>query len=338
MGNLIRTGLLPDLRPTLTRLGADPDRVIAAAGLDPELLEKPDTFIPYRKYRALLVEAVAATGCERFGLELAANLGAQSLGVVGFALQQAETVGDAYRTLANFLHLHEQHGRVVVDDLGRYTRVRYVIDDLHLPGAAQGVDVAAAIGHNILVALLGKDVAPVRVEIPYPRPADLSPYRFLNCQSLVFNAADYGFVMETRRMDSPIPNRDPRMGEMLAQYMQELDARSSPSKTDKVERMVTDLLSTGDCTLERVAEFFGVTSRTLQNWLQQEGTSFHTIIENVRRELATQYLNTEGMRLTNIALLLGYTDSSSFTRSFRRWYGQSPSQWRKGHATALAGS
>jgi AraC-like DNA-binding protein len=330
MTTLLRAGLVPDFKATLSRLGAEPDAIIKASGIAPELLDKPDSFIPYRKFRTMLAESVRVTGCERFGLHMSERLGPQSLGVVGFAMQQAESVGEAFKVLADFLHLHDQHGRIVIEPMDSYVQVRYMIDDLQLPGAIPAIDVAAALGHNLLAALLGEQVQIERMEFPYARPASLSAYSVLNCKSLHFDAQHFGFLVDAQLMAAEIPNRDPRMGQILTEYMHQLDNRAGATKADKVARVVTDLLSTGDFTLERVATFFGVTSRTLQNWLKQEGTTFHEIVENVRRELAEQYLQTNGMRLTDIAHLLGYTDSSSFSRSFRRWYGQSPLRWRKG--------
>ena len=329
MSTLIRTSLLPYFSDTVRRLGGNPLEVIKAAGLEAETLESADSFIPYSKYRTLLVEAVQSTGCERFGFHMSELLGPQSLGVVGFAMQQAEDVSSAFQVLADFLHLSEQHGKVSVTDEGARVRIRYVIDDLEAPGAAQAIDVAAAIGNNLMTTLSRAEIMAEVFEFPYPEPDDLTAYRCLNGKSVEFDKECFSFLIDTALMRMPIPNRDPRMACMLEDYMAQVGARSSNSQAAKVERIITDLLSTAECSLERVAGLFRVTPRTLQNWLQRENTSFHQILEQVRRELAMQYLKTEGMSLTNISLLLGYSDSSTFTRSFRRWYGTSPSRWRK---------
>lgn len=329
MSTLIRTSLLPYFSDTVRRLGGNPKTVIEAAGLDTESLQRPDNFIPYRKYRALLVEAVHATGCERFGFHMSELLGPQSLGVVGLAMQQAEDVSSAFQVLADFLHLSEQHGKVSVTNEGDSVRINYVIDDLELPGAAQAIDVAAAVANNLMNTLSSSKITAEVFEFPYPEPDDLTVYRSLNTRRIEFDQDRFSFLVDADRMRMSIPNRDPRMIRLLEEYVEQLDVRTGKSKADRVARIITDLLATAECSLERVAELFRVTPRTLQNWLMRENTSFHQILEQVRRELATQYLQTEGMSLTNISLLLGYSDSSTFTRSFRRWYGITPSRWRK---------
>lgn len=329
MTTMIRVGLLPYFCETVRQLGHDPEQIIRRAGLDPAVMSIPDTFIPYAKYRQLLVAAVEATGCVRFGLIMSEKLGPQSLGVVGFSMQQSTDVGAAFKVLAKFLHLHDQHGSIALESQGEYARIGYVIDDLDGPAAIQAIDVAAAIGHNLLKTLMGNNVRVRRYEFPYPQPEDLLPYAVLQGQELVFDTDSFGIVIERQYMEVPIANHDPHMANLLLDYMEALDMRAGEEITDKVALIVKDMLSTSECTLEAVAEMFKVTPRTLQNKLKREDTSFHEILERIRKTLALHYLRSSRMDLTNIALLIGYSDSSAFSRSFRRWYNETPSQWRK---------
>ncbi|MGI9293962.1 MAG: AraC family transcriptional regulator [Pseudomonadales bacterium] len=329
MTNLIRVGLLPYFSATIQQFGKDPEEVFKGVGIDPAGLDVADTFIPYDQYRQLLVEAVTITGCERFGLLMSKKLGPQSLGVVGFAMQQSTDVRAAFEVLARFLHLSDQHGIVTVEPEGEHFRIGYSLEDLDVPGSAQAIDVAAALGHNILKTLVGHDVKAIRYEFPYPQPEDLTAYQILNTPELVFDAERFGIVVDSACMKIPILNNDPRMASLLDEYMEMLATRSGNRVTDKVELIIQDLLSTSDCTLEAVSDLFKVTPRALQHRLQREFTSFHEIVENVRKKTAVSCLRTSSMDLTNIALLLGYSDSSAFSRSFRRWYNQTPSQWRR---------
>ena len=68
--------------------------------------------------------------------------------------------------------------------------------------------------------------------------------------------------------------------------------------------------------------------RTLQRRLQEEGTSFQTLLDDTRRELAEQYLAQPGMSLLEIAYLLGFADPSNFFRAFRRWFDATPGEYR----------
>ncbi|MEJ2333526.1 MAG: helix-turn-helix transcriptional regulator, partial [Desulfobulbaceae bacterium] len=81
--------------------------------------------------------------------------------------------------------------------------------------------------------------------------------------------------------------------------------------------------------LDNVASVLCVGTRKLQRMLQQEATSFIALLNETRMELAKKYVLDKSMDMTEIAFLLGFAEQSTFSRSFKRWTGQSPSQYRK---------
>ena len=85
---------------------------------------------------------------------------------------------------------------------------------------------------------------------------------------------------------------------------------------------VDDLESTCDPD-ETVAKRLGLTSRSLQRRLKDDGTSFQTLREDVRRELARRYLD-DGLAIAEISFLLGFSEPSAFFRAFKRWTGETP--------------
>ena len=80
--------------------------------------------------------------------------------------------------------------------------------------------------------------------------------------------------------------------------------------------------------LEDVALEMRVSSRTLQRRLLEEGITFHSLVEEARREMAQHYLRQPSLELNETAYLLGYEDPNSFIRAFHRWEGTSPGEWR----------
>jgi len=89
-------------------------------------------------------------------------------------------------------------------------------------------------------------------------------------------------------------------------------------------------LSEGIPSIARLAVSAGLSSRTLQRQLAQEGTSFSELLEEVRREMALRHLESDGGSLDDVAAKLGYARQSTLTRAVRRWTGQTPSSVRKG--------
>ena len=85
-----------------------------------------------------------------------------------------------------------------------------------------------------------------------------------------------------------------------------------------------------------VASRLQMTTRTLRRQLADEGTRFRAIVDQLRYETALQFLSTSRLGCADIALLLGYSESSVLSRAFRRWSGQSPDEWRSAQVTATA--
>jgi AraC-like DNA-binding protein len=84
----------------------------------------------------------------------------------------------------------------------------------------------------------------------------------------------------------------------------------------------------GPPSLAAIAARLRTSTRTMQRRLAEDHTSLRNIVDDVRRELAVQYLANEAMTIDEVAFLLGFADSSSFSRAFRRWIRQPPAKFR----------
>lgn len=129
----------------------------------------------------------------------------------------------------------------------------------------------------------------------------------------------------------PIPNADPRLAQMLAEYADSLGP--APSGLEGRVRTVLDrLLPTGHADIDHVAPTLGMSRRTLQRRLGEEGLSFRRILSDLRQNRALRLLQDPALTLVEVALLLGYADETAFQRAFRRWRGTSPGRWRRARA------
>ena len=101
---------------------------------------------------------------------------------------------------------------------------------------------------------------------------------------------------------------------------------------DQIRYLIRQALVTGDCSIERVADYLSVTKRTLQRRLKAEGTSYKTLLEEVRFNIATRYLLESTASLTTLADMLCYSELSAFSNAFKTQTGLSPRQWRAQYA------
>ena len=134
-------------------------------------------------------------------------------------------------------------------------------------------------------------------------------------------------------LDRPVPGANPHLYNVLRRHMIDL-ANAMPREDDLVDIIANNIrrgLGTDTVSLEHIASELGVEPRTLQRQLVKAGTSFQKIFDKVRLELACYYLERTALDVTTIALELGYSEASVFSRAFKRWTGSSPDRYRKQH-------
>jgi AraC-like DNA-binding protein len=118
----------------------------------------------------------------------------------------------------------------------------------------------------------------------------------------------------------------------LRQRLTDLDRHATTA--DRVRSALLEALPAGELSMQAVCRKLGVSSRTLQRRLQEEGTSFQQTLDNLRNALAHHYLQNSLMSGAEIAFLLGFEDPNSFIRAFQAWTGSTPHAVRSAHAAA----
>ena len=124
----------------------------------------------------------------------------------------------------------------------------------------------------------------------------------------------------------------PSSPELLAVLQQEINKLEIQRKGDLVEQvrsLLRTTLVTGHSSARKFAELLSMHRRTVNRHLSAKGTSFRKLADETRFEIARQLLEDSEMEIVQIAFLLGYANSSAFTRAFRRWSSTTPSRYRE---------
>ncbi len=136
---------------------------------------------------------------------------------------------------------------------------------------------------------------------------------------------DRAFFYEKNKKHSPY------LQELITGHAEKLYAsyRNENTVTQQViQNIQRQLPSTPQLTIDSVAEGMNISVRTLNRYLQAEGTRFRDLLEQARKEIAGSMIGDPNLLVEDIAYLLGYNEYSSFSRAFRRWYGKSPVKYR----------
>jgi AraC-like DNA-binding protein len=179
--------------------------------------------------------------------------------------------------------------------------------------------------------LANRLLTPIAVRLAHPELSDASAFeRFVGCR-IDFGADEDAIVFDSRARQLRIAGADPYLNEMLVRYCEEAVVHRLPNPSclrTAIENAITPLLPHGRARIETVARKLGVSRRTLARRLAAEGLSFAEILDQLRSDLATRYLQDGKLAIAQIAWLVGYRGVSAFTHACKRWTGRTPGQLR----------
>lgn len=198
--------------------------------------------------------------------------------------------------------------------------------------------IAADVSFAFLIELgrrgTGQHLAPIRVEFARSDPGDDFHRAFFGCP-IRYGAPRNALVLKSADLERPFPGHNPELLEILtpalASALGELQARSMVREQVKV--VLKRCLASGRPDLSDVARDLGMSERTLQRRITDEGTTFRDLLVEARQELGRQLLSDPSAEIDEVAYLLGYQDTSSFYRAFRDWEGVTPNRWRELNAS-----
>ena len=129
-------------------------------------------------------------------------------------------------------------------------------------------------------------------------------------------------------LDAPIREANPQLHDMLEEHLRSLQKNFGDDYCGQVKHLINQALSTGDCSIERVASFLAINKRTLQRRLKSHDTNYKDLLEDVRFDIARRYLRESSGSLTALADMLCYSELSVFSNAFRQRHGVSPREWK----------
>jgi AraC-like DNA-binding protein len=175
----------------------------------------------------------------------------------------------------------------------------------------------------------GHPISPLRVDFERPDPGEDAHRAYFGCP-VRWGAARNALVLRSSDLDRPFPGHSREFLDLvtpaLAAALGELRAGSTTGEQVKV--LLKRALASGRPEVRGVAREMGLSERTLQRRITEEGTTFRALLAEARGELGRQLLSDPSMGLDEVACLLGYQDTSSFHRGFRESEGTTPSHWR----------
>lgn len=312
--------------------GLTPATCLRDTGIDEAALANPNTEILASQELQLTRNLVREIGhLPGIGLDVGLQYHLSAYGIWGFALVTSPNLRSAFTVAANYLDLSYAFVRFqpgVVNDQVYQMR----LDDRQIPDDVRQFLFERDLGAwaNAMNEMRPSLIPVTEAAFRCPRPAYAARYRELCGVEPRFDAADNVISFDTSRIDDPLPQSDSDMARLcLEQCRQLLEKRRV--RTGIAGRVRDRLMQTpGEMPgVEEVANELHMAARSLRRRLEEEGTSFRVLVDEVRLMLAEAFLAMPGMKLDEIATRLGYAEPASFIHAFKRWKGVSPHAFRE---------
>lgn len=313
--------------------GVAPVELYRAAQLElaPAVIAEPDRRIPFAQLVALFEHAALLTGDADFGLHLSERVQLQVFDIFGYTILHSPNLGEAWRRMTRYYRLWTDGSAFRLEEDGQWVRLSYLLLDAQVKTYRQDCEFSLALVANQPRLITGVDLAPHKVSFQHHSPASTTEHRRLFRAPVFFGQSVNEVIFARAAMELPLSNADPGLGAVLDRYANELLAKypRHDGATDRLRRLLSEALRGGDPSLAAMAKQMQMSARTLQRKLKEEGTSYQLLLDEMRHELSMRYLLEPGITIGEVAYLLGFSETATFHRAFRRWQGMPPGEYQR---------
>jgi len=310
--------------------GCDSHAIFKQAGLDYTKLGDGNARYRLNDMTKLWSLSVKETGNPCFGAEVGKLWTTTSFHALGFAWLASHTLKDALQRLVRYSRIVNNSITAQLEEHGTYLHLILDTseneDEIHYAGRDAGLTAVIKMCRMIY----GDAFSPEEIQVTRARsPCAEQLEKFAGCPIIYDsdkNRTLFDRIQAEKRLASGNSELAKINEEVALKYLTTIDRNSIVLL---VKSKLVEMMPKGQITEEMIAKELNMSLRTLQRKLSEERTSFSEIYKMIRQEMANEYIQDSQMSMTEIAYLLGFSEQANFTRAFRRWYGASPSEYRK---------
>ena len=314
------------------RVGHDVSYIAPQLGITEAELKDPDTRVPQQRLCDMLNEAIAKTGFRDIGLIAAQYVDSSHFGIGEFIARARPTLREAVQSTIRYMPLLADGAHCSLTVKGKIARIHHWFDptiEVH-EAAAEFVMAIAVLRARRITGIA--TLSPLEVRFMHPAPADTARHQALFGCPIVFGAETSEMVIASKFLDQRMAATEPALDELLSREADRMLERL-PRASGASEQIAAELNQKRDLrgvAVESFARKLGCSVRTLHRRLHEEGTSYRELLDSVRAGLAKRRLEQSDQPIAQLAHDLGFSSQQSFHRSFKRWTGVNPAEYRRG--------
>ncbi|WP_207062923.1 AraC family transcriptional regulator [Motiliproteus sp. SC1-56] len=323
---------------SIRQQGGNAEAILEAAEIAPEELRGEQ--FPAERYGRLYQRVMLEMRDESYGLLSGGKVPNGTLRMMCLCILPCQSLGEAIQRCSEFYEIcRGPRIKPILEVRGRTAQVR--MGPLNEVSEAEYQEVLAAsnptevrtslsMWHHFLCWLTGRRVPLAGVHFRFPSPPDLADYEVLFQAPLRFNAEDNLLRFPSEALELPVVQTEEALGGFLktAPYQLLVQVNGDHSLGSRVRALIGRDFSRELPSAEAVAQSLNMSVTTLRRRLLKEDTSYQKIKDACRKEAAINYLSCPELSNNDIAGLMGFDEASAFFRSFKKWTGMTPGEYR----------
>lgn len=313
-------------------MGVDAGKLMTDGGFEANWLGDPEARMSLAMEVRLWNLAAERTGDPLFGLHAAAAIRPGIFDVLDYAVRTAPDLHTALERLARYNRLVHDVASFEIVPAGDEVRIVHRFKGEGIQPCRHAAEFTLASLVVVAAQISGAAVQARAIEFAHSEMGDTGAFRQMFGVTPRFGAEVSCLVLAADVMLRPVPAADPGLSRIVTSHAEQLLASRAPlpeTVSMQVRRQLAEGMSHGSPTLRYVARQLCLSERSLQRRLDNEGTRFVDLLDEVRRELALRYIADDQLALGEVAYLLGFAEPSPFHRAFKRWTGITPAAARR---------
>jgi AraC-like DNA-binding protein len=285
--------------------------------------------ISIQTWISLLDEVAELTPIPAVGLQIGQHITAAHTGIVGYLSSSCGSVGEAFALFERFARLIYDVNSLSMTMEDKTVTISWGSE--HVTPGQLADETAISVFFTMVQIIAGRPLYPTKINFINPAPLDSSPYEtFFHCP-VSFGGIRTIVEFPAAYLAITLQNKDAKLLDLLEDHAQTLLSTLPNAQFEKrLKQLLTEMLKKQeDMSLDHIAKRMNTSTRTLQRRLNDHDVKFHELLASVKLDLFQIYIKDDSLTLFDIALLLGYSEQSAFTRAVKRWTGIVPKNFRK---------
>jgi len=323
----IAAGLARGLLELAEKKGANRSALLALAGLEVEDLADPDHRLPLSSFVALMRGAKDLCVDPALGLHFGEAFDMAELSILGLiapeASKQPLSQLNRYSPLVVDVGATDGGDRFIISRRGGEL---WLIDARRNPNEFPEMTESTFVRMASSVRKMSGLAIIKAVHVTHAEPTYRAEYDRIFRAPVIFGSDKNALVLDDKTVEITLAPANPYISELLSERAEILleTVHSNRTVRGKVERLLNTNLSTGEVGIEKVARTLGFSSQTLSRKLKAEGVTFKSVLDELRKKLAHEYLRFSALTIEQIAYRVGFSDTTAFSRAVKRWTGATP--------------